>query len=58
MEHYFHFIYPGHTCTYEYPFVYLRLSDHDTHYPYHTSRYAYLESPNFGGNGKYFKNIV
>lgn len=46
----------GHTCTYEYPFVNIRLSDHDTHFP-HTSRYSYLESPNFGGDGKYFNDI-
>ncbi len=47
---------PGHTCTYEYPLVYLRLSDHDTHFP-HTSRYSYLESPNFGGRGRYLSDI-
>ena len=47
----------GNTCTYQQPFVYLKLSDHDSHFP-HTSRYSYLESPNFGGNGKYFNDIV
>merc|ERR1712025_884469 len=45
----------GHTCTYEYPFVKIHLSDKDTHFP-HTSRYSYIESPNFGGNGQYFSD--
>ena len=46
----------GHTCTYEYPYVKIHLSDKDTHFP-HTSRYSYIESPNFGGNGQYFSDI-